>query len=98
MEGNIRIYRLLKGRGTDQWKWYCRAGGEGNIYFMVRTATRGQSVYPDIALYISNYCVYWIEDTQNINVPRNQEILTETAILGIDKTLHTNEWTFLMYF
>jgi hypothetical protein len=21
MEGNIRIYRLLKGRGTDQWKW-----------------------------------------------------------------------------
>jgi hypothetical protein len=25
MEGNIRIYRLLKGRGTDQWKWYCRS-------------------------------------------------------------------------
>ena len=23
MEGNIRIYRLLKGRGMDQWKWYC---------------------------------------------------------------------------
>jgi len=23
MEGNIRIYRLPKGRGTDQWKWYC---------------------------------------------------------------------------
>ena len=35
-----------------------RAGGEGNIYFMVRATTRGQSVYPDIALYISNYCVY----------------------------------------
>jgi hypothetical protein len=33
---------------------------------MVRTTTRGQSVYPDIALYISNYCFYWIEDTQNI--------------------------------
>ena len=25
-----------------------RAEGEGNIYFMVRTTTRGQSVYPDI--------------------------------------------------
>jgi hypothetical protein len=23
MEGNIKIYRLPKGRGTDQWKWYC---------------------------------------------------------------------------
>jgi len=23
MEGNIRIYRLLKGLGTDRWKWYC---------------------------------------------------------------------------
>ena len=38
MEGNIRIYRLPKDRGTDQ------------------------SVYPDIALHISNYCVYCIED------------------------------------
>ena len=28
-----------------------RARGEGNIYFMVHTTTRGQSVYPDIALY-----------------------------------------------
>jgi hypothetical protein len=41
-----------------------RAGGEGNIYVMVRTTTRRQSVYSDIALYFSNYCVYWIEDTQ----------------------------------
>jgi hypothetical protein len=65
---------------------------------MVRTTTRGQSVYPDITLYISNYCVYWIEDTQNINFSRNQETLTETAILGINKTLHTDKWTFLMYF
>jgi hypothetical protein len=23
MEGNIRIYRLPKGRGTEQWKLYC---------------------------------------------------------------------------
>jgi hypothetical protein len=38
-----------------------RTGGEGKIYFMVRTTTRGLFVYPDIALYISNYCVYWIE-------------------------------------
>jgi hypothetical protein len=36
-----------------------RAEGEGNIDFMVlvRTMTRGQSAYPDIALYYSNYCV-----------------------------------------
>jgi hypothetical protein len=64
-----------------------RAEGEGNIYFMVRTTTLVQSVYPDIALYISNYCVYWIEDTQNIHFWRNQETLTETAILGINKNL-----------
>ena len=71
---------------------------EGNIYIMIRTTIRGQSVYPDIALYINNYCVYWIEDTQNINFSRNQDTLTETAILGINKTLHTDKWTFLMYF
>ena len=33
-----------------------RVGGEGYIYFMVRTTTRGQSVYPDIAPSISIYC------------------------------------------
>ena len=70
---------------------------EGNIYFMVRTTIRGQSVYPDIALYISNYCLL-NEETQNINFSRNQETFTETAILGINKTLHTDKWTFLMYF
>jgi hypothetical protein len=32
---------------------------------LVRTTTQGQSVYPDIALLISNYCVYCIED-QNL--------------------------------
>jgi hypothetical protein len=64
MEGNIRIYRLPKDRGTYQWKWYCQSGGEGNIYYMVRTTSRGQSVYPDIAFYISNYGVYWNEDTK----------------------------------
>jgi hypothetical protein len=59
MEGNIRIYRLPKGRGTDQWKWY-------QISFpLVHTTTQGQSVYADIVLYISNYCVYCIED-QNL--------------------------------
>jgi hypothetical protein len=56
MEGNIRIYRLPKGRGTDQWKWYC--------------PSQGQSVYPDIALHISNYCVYCIED-QNLTYNNN---------------------------
>ena len=32
---------------------------------MLRTTTQGQSVYPDIALYISNYRVYCIE-VQNL--------------------------------
>ena len=98
MEGNIRIYRLSKVHGTNSENNIFRAGGEGNIYLMVRTTTRWQSVYSDIALYFSNYCVYWIEDTQNIHFSRNQETLTETAILGINKTLHTDKCTFLMYF
>jgi hypothetical protein len=38
------------------------AGGEGNISFTVRTMTQGQSVFPDIALHIGNYCVYYIQD------------------------------------
>jgi len=37
----------------------------GNINFMVRSGTQGQSIYPDIALHISSYCVYCIED-QNL--------------------------------
>jgi len=47
-----------------------RAGGEGNISFMVSVLTLGQSVYPDISLHFSNYCVYCIEDqnlTHNLN-------------------------------
>jgi hypothetical protein len=50
MEGNIRIYRLPTGHGTDQWI----------LYYPNR-----QCVYPDSALHISNYCVYCIED-QNL--------------------------------
>jgi hypothetical protein len=50
MEGNIRIYRLPKGRDTGS---------------LVRTMNQGQSVYPDINHHISNYCVYCIED-QNL--------------------------------
>jgi hypothetical protein len=50
MEGNITIYRLLTGRGTDQWK----------LHYPSR-----QCVYSDSALHISNYCVYCIED-QNL--------------------------------
>jgi hypothetical protein len=42
-----------------------QAGGEGNISFTVRTRTKGQSVYSDIALHISNYYVYCIAD-QNL--------------------------------
>jgi hypothetical protein len=76
MEGNIRIYRLPKVVVRNNENDISRAGGEWNIYFMVRITTRGQSVNPDIALYISNYCVYLIEDTQNVHFSRNQETLT----------------------
>jgi hypothetical protein len=45
---------------TAQGSWY---GLVEMISFpLVRTTTQGQSVYLDIALYISNYCVYCIED------------------------------------
>ena len=37
-------------------------GGEGNISSTVRTSTQGQFVCSDIAIHISNYCVYCIED------------------------------------
>ena len=73
-----------------------RAGGERNIRFTVRTMTQGQSVYPDIALRISNYCVYCIEDqnlTHNINahnISKESRNLIGTAILEINKTLQTN--------
>ena len=39
-----------------------RACGLGHISFPVHTITLGQSVYPDIALSISNYYVYCIEN------------------------------------
>ena len=66
-----------------------RAGGEGNISFKVRITTQGQSVYPDISLHISNYCVYCIED-QNLTHNIMHRILG-TAILGINKTLQTHK-------
>ena len=56
MEGNIRIYRLPKDRDTE---------ARAISFPLVRTTTQGQSFYPDSALYISNYCVYCIED-QNL--------------------------------
>ena len=52
-ECNIRIDRLPLGRGTEQWKWYCP-----RLSFpLVNTTTFGQSVYPVIALHISDYYI-----------------------------------------
>jgi hypothetical protein len=62
MEGNIKIYRLPKGRGTDQWKWYCLSRRRGKYQFHGPHRNPGQSVYSDIAIHISNYCVYCIKD------------------------------------
>jgi hypothetical protein len=50
-----------------------RARGKRNITFTVSAMTQGQSVSPDIALHISIYCVYCIEDeylTHNINAQK----------------------------
>jgi hypothetical protein len=58
MEGKIRYAECPRVVERTIENDIARAGGEGNIYFMVFTTTRGQSVYPDIALSISNYCVY----------------------------------------
>ena len=33
MEGNIGIYRLPKGRGTDQWKSYCSSRSRGQYHY-----------------------------------------------------------------
>ena len=33
MEGNIRIYRLPKGRSTEQWKLYCSSQRRGKYQF-----------------------------------------------------------------
>jgi len=46
---------------ADQQKMEARAMS----FQLVRTMTQWQSVYPDIALHISDYCVYCTED-QNL--------------------------------
>ena len=53
---------MVRTSGND----IARVGGEGNIRFRFSNLTQGQSVYPDIALHISNNCVYCIED-QNLD-------------------------------
>jgi hypothetical protein len=58
---------------------------------MVRTTTREQSVYPDIALISVTIVFIELKTHKNINFSRNQETLTETTILRINKTLHTDK-------
>ena len=59
IECNVRIDRLpwvvVRTSGND----IALASGSGNIisFPLVRTTTLGQSVYPDIALHISNYYI-----------------------------------------
>ena len=84
---------MVRASGND----IARAGGVGNISFTVCTMTQWQSVYPDIALHISNYCVYCIEDqnlSDNINAQKffkESRNLIGTAIIGINKTLQTDK-------
>ena len=55
MEDNIRIYRPVEMILPEPQ-------AKAISFPLARTTTQGQSVYPDIALHISNYCVYCIED------------------------------------
>ena len=92
MDGNIRIYGLP----TDQWRLYCRR----------RLKYQLHGPYHDpMAICLSWYCppyqyilclLHWRpeSDTHNINT---HNLLTEsgnviwTAILGLNKILHTNK-------
>jgi hypothetical protein len=60
----LQATRQSKGRCTDQWKWYCPSRWRGKYQFKgpYQDPSQGQSVYPDIALINSNYCVYCMED------------------------------------
>jgi hypothetical protein len=63
MEGNIRIYKTAQGSWYGPVKMIFPEPEAKAISFpLVRTTTQGQSVYPDIALHIRNYCVFCIED------------------------------------
>jgi hypothetical protein len=65
---------------------------------LVCTTTQGQSVYPDIALHISNYCVYCIED-QNLTHDIHYkciEICNRDHIFNWMNTLHVT-FTILQY-
>lgn len=65
MEGNIIIYRLRKDHGTDQWEYYCPSKTAKAISFPpIRSMNKGQSVYPDLDLHISKYCIY-CDEVQN---------------------------------
>ena len=60
MECNIRIDILPLGRGTDHDPWA-----------VVRITTLGQSLYPDIALHISNYYINIANEGPHIGVEGN---------------------------
>ena len=77
---------MVRNSGND----ITRAGGEDNISLTVRTRTQGQSVYTDIALTASNYCVYCIEDqnlTHNIDA---QKFFKESRNLQV--TIHISNY------
>ena len=58
-----------RGHGMDRKTDMARAFGLGHISFPVHTMALGQSVYPDIALYISNY---YILITQEVKMKASQ--------------------------
>ena len=101
MEGNIRMYRLPKGRGTDQWKWYrpIRRQGQYHFHWSVPRPKGSLSILMVILLSISVTIVFialktriWhtIHNAQNFfKESRSLIHFVGTAILGINKTLQT---------
>jgi hypothetical protein len=90
----VIIHYKMKNRKYHTFGTIPKSNREWQNQYPYHTNTwRGQSAYPDIALYYSNYCVYWIEDTQNINFSRNRETLTETGTLSMWPSLfHDTDW------
>ena len=70
--------------------------------FVVRTTTQEQSVYPDIALHISNHCVYCIEDHNLTHIIHFSDVTLLFEQWIIFKNLHfillfLNIWTLTFY-
>jgi hypothetical protein len=52
-------------------------------FLLVRTTTLGQSVYPDIALHISNFYINNGYDMSNIQIPVDKPLYFDLSLLSL---------------